>query len=217
MKFGGLFFFWSYEHPYFSVLFFWRLGVFNFLLVILRAFILFFSKGDWVFGFHFVNFGGCFVFIKKIRGSSIFFLSFWGSLKKKLCERGGGGGRGCFVIFNFNSFSILKFGSLQFFFLTFCGSLNFLCAKFHKGGEGVFAFLLVNFDGFLFDILKLWSFQFSFYYFGVFKFFVWSFTREEKGYLPFFLWTLMVLCFGILKFWSFQVDGMNKYPLVLGN
>jgi hypothetical protein len=38
-----------------------------------RGFHFIFSRWDGVFGFHFVNFGGCFVFIKNSRVFKIFF------------------------------------------------------------------------------------------------------------------------------------------------
>jgi hypothetical protein len=51
---------------------------------------------------------------------------------------------------NFEGFLFWYFEVLKFsiFFLSFWG-LQFFCMKLHKGGKGVFAFLLVNFEGFL--------------------------------------------------------------------
>jgi hypothetical protein len=47
-------------------------------------------------------------------------------------------------------FEVLEF---SIFFLSFWGTSVF-CVKIHKGGEWIFAFLLVNFQGFLF-----WNFE----------------------------------------------------------
>jgi hypothetical protein len=44
------------------------------------------------------------------------------------------------------------------FFLLFWG-LQIFCMKFHKGGEGVFAFLLVNFNGFVFWYFEVLEFS----------------------------------------------------------
>ncbi len=111
-------------------------------------------------------------------------------------------------------FGILKFWSLQFASYHF-GVFNFFVWSFTSEEKGHLPFFL--WTGFF--VMLFWNF-------GVFNlilvillafiFFVQSFIRGERGYLPFFLWTLKVLCFGILKFWSFEVDGMNKYPVVLG-
>ncbi len=82
------------------------------------------------------------------------------------------------------------------------GVFNF-CVKFQKGEDGVFAFLLVNFEGFLFYFLKIpKSSIFLLVILGVFNFFVWSFTRGETRYLHFFLWILKGF---FLVFWNSKV------------
>ncbi len=68
VKFGGLWF-WSYEHPQFSILCFWSLGVFNFLLVILGGLWISFGELWGIF---------CFLFWKKFKGFWISFCELWG-------------------------------------------------------------------------------------------------------------------------------------------
>ncbi len=84
-----------------------------------------------------------FNFLLVILGVLIFF--FW-------CE-----GQGGFALVNFENlcFTSLKFQSLQFFFLSYCGFLKKHCVKFRKGGEGVFAFLLVNIKSYLFSYFEV--------------------------------------------------------------
>jgi hypothetical protein len=62
-----------------------------------------------------------------------------------------GEGTFVFLLVSFNDFyfNTLKFQSFLIFFLSFWGSLTFLC-EVSQGGKGVFVFLLVNFNGFLF-------------------------------------------------------------------
>ncbi len=80
-------------------------GVFAFLLVNFKSFL-----------FSYFEVSKFLIFLLIILGVLIFFLV-WGA-------RGGGGGGGGFALVEFESFcfTILKFWSFQFFFLSFCGS-----------------------------------------------------------------------------------------------
>ncbi len=54
--------------------------------------------------------------------------------------------------------------------------------KFHKGGEGVFAFLLVNFEGFLFWYFEVSKFfNFLLVLLGVVNFFCVKFHKGGEG------------------------------------
>ncbi len=108
---------------------------------------------------------------------------------------------------NFESFSILKFRSFQFFFLSFCWSLIFLCAKFHKGGEGV-SFLLVNFEGFLFWYFKVLESSICFLSFWGLQFFCMEFHKRGEGAFAFLL-VNRVFCYVILKFRSLQFNSCH--------
>jgi hypothetical protein len=70
VKFGGLWF-WSYEHPQFSILCFWSLGVFNFLLVILGGLWISFGELWGIF---------CFFVLEKVQGFLNFILWTLGAL-----------------------------------------------------------------------------------------------------------------------------------------
>jgi hypothetical protein len=47
-------------------------------------------------------------------------------------------------------FNILKFHIFLNFLLVIFGGFQFFCVKFHKVGKGVFAFFLVNLNGFFY-------------------------------------------------------------------
>jgi len=59
---------------------------------------------------------------------------------------------GHLVLMNFESFLFYQFKVPKFsiFLLVILWVFKNFCVKFHKGGEGLFAFLLVNFESFLF-------------------------------------------------------------------
>ncbi len=81
------------------------------------------------------------------------------------------------------------------------------CVKFHKRGDGVLAFLLVNLKGFFFWYFELSKSLIFFLSFGglEFPFFLCEVSQARKWkpfYVPFFLWTLKSF---ISVFWNSKI------------
>ncbi len=192
----------------FLVLIFGSSWVFNFLLIILGVFNFFvwsFTKGRhicysscelwrvfvlvfWsfrVFIFFFLSFLGDFKFFvwSFTRGENKYFPFFLWTLK----------------VFYFD---ILKFWNLKKKESCHFGGLQILLVKFHKGGRHVFAFLLVNFEGFLFWYFEILEFKISYCHFGGFAwreiilgvfFLIWGFSTL-------FWWNSRILDFALVDF-----------------
>ncbi len=73
--------------------------------------------------------------------------SFWGSLIYFFGVMWGGADGGAFAFVDFESFLFYYFEVPKFsiFLLVILCVFKNICVKFHKGGKGVFSFLLVNF------------------------------------------------------------------------
>jgi len=135
-----------------------------------------------------------------------------------MCKVSQRGWKGIFLssceLWGFFILVLWSFGVFNFL-LIILGSSIFLCGASQRRRRGIW---LSSCELWGFFVMIFWSFGISnliLVILWAFIFFGANFIRE-RGYLPFFLWTLKVLCFGILKFQSFEVDGMNKYPMVLG-
>jgi len=169
---GYFLFFWKLQRYF--VLVFWSSKVFNFFLVILGVFNFFCLKfhkwGNGVCAFLFVNFESFLFSDFEILESSILLLSFWGSLIF-LCEVSQGERWGiCFSSYEFErSFVLVFWSSKNFNFLLVILGSSIFCVKFQKQENEMCAFLLLNFEGFCFGILKFQSLQFASCHFEGFK------------------------------------------------
>jgi len=213
--------------PSFQFYYFFSLGVFNYFLLILGVFI-YFSMGGWGFwiwfwpfilsslwwfqmsifivifvsknNFHFVNFGGFFVFLK-LEGFE--FSSFYFGGPHFLLVWKGGGVCSC----EFGTFFVLLFWSSQVFNFSchFVGFRKNIVWSFARGERGVFAFLLVNFKKKLFSYFEVSKFSISLLVIlWVFKKKLWEISQGERGVCAFLLVNFESFCFSILKFWDLK-------------
>ncbi len=123
--------------------------IFFVILWVLKKNCVKFRKGErGVFAFLLVDFKSFLFLYFEVMKFSIFLFVFWGSLIYFFGVKGGG-----FALVDFESFcfTILKLWSFQFFFLSFYGSSKKFVWSFTKGENGVFSFLLVNFESCLFS------------------------------------------------------------------
>jgi len=135
----------------------------------LKKFVWSFEGGKGLFAFLLVNFESFLFLYFEISESLIFFLSFWRS-SFSLCEVSQGQRWGiCFSSSELCKFFVLVFwSSRNFNFLLVILGSSIFCVKFHKQENEMCAFLLVNFEGFCFGILKFQSLQFASCHFGGF-------------------------------------------------